>query len=359
LEFGRGRLTSQSNRIKVVVAIDEAVLSGARQFKACEVVGISERTYQRWKVQGNDTKDGRPDALRPIPANKLHLEEEKRILEVMNQKEHRSLSPNQVFHKLIDKEGIYIASVSSFYRVLRYFGQVNHRGYAKAPISKNITTHCATGPNQVCMWDITWLPGPVKGIYYYLYMIIDLFSRKVVGWEIWDHESSENASVLVKKAVYCENVLMKNEPLVLHSDNGSPMKGASLLTTLCNLGIVRSNSRPRVSNDNAYIESMFRTVKYMPAFPHNGFSDIETARRWVDAFVDYYNNDHHHSSLKFLTPNQRHNGSSEEILQRRKEILETAKAKNPERWTGPVQNCTMEQAVWLNPSKEKNNEKAC
>jgi len=132
--------------------------------------------------QGVKTKDGRPDALRPTPANKLHVEEAKRILQVMNQKEHQSLSPNQVFHKLIDEQGIYIALVSSYYRVLRYFGQMNHRGYAKAPTNKNITIHCATGPNQVWMWDITWLPGPVKGMYYYLYMIIDLFSRKVDGW---------------------------------------------------------------------------------------------------------------------------------------------------------------------------------
>lgn len=352
-------MTTRSNRIKVVTAIDEAVVSGARQFKACEVVGISERTYRRWKVQGADTKDGRPDALRPVPANKLCLQEEKMILEAMNQKEHRSLSPNQVFHKLIDKQGVYIASVSSFYRVLRHCDQINHRGHAKAPTNKSITTHCATGPNEVWMWDITWLPGPAKGIYYYLYMIIDLFSRKIVGWEIWDQESSENASLLVKKAVYSENVLLRKEPLVLHSDNGSPMKGASLLTTLYNLGIVRSNSRPRVSNDNAYIESMFRTVKYMPSFPHNGFSHIETSRKWVDAFVAYYNNDHHHSGLKFLTPNQRHNGSSEDILNRRKEILETAKTKNPERWTGPVQDCTIEQAVWLNPSKEKSKEEVC
>lgn len=352
-------MTTHSSRIKVVAAIDEAVASGARQFKACEVVGISERTYQRWKAQGADTKDGRPDALRPIPANKLNLEEEKMILQVMNQKEHRSLSPNQVFYKLIDEHGAYIASVSSFYRVLRYYGQINHRGYAKAPVNKSITTHYATGPNQVWMWDITWLPGPAKGIYYYLYMIIDLFSRKIVGWEIWDHESSENASILMKKAVYSENVLLRNEPLVLHSDNGSPMKGASLLTTLYNLGIVRSNSRPRVSNDNAYIESMFRTVKYMPSFPHDGFSGIEIARQWVDAFVDYYNKKHHHSSLKFLTPNQRHDGASEDVLNRRKEILETAKAKNPQRWTGPVQDCTLEQVVWLNPSKEKSKQNVC
>jgi putative transposase len=352
-------LTTPSNRIKVVEAIGEAVSAGARQYKACNLVGISERTYLRWRSQGIKTKDGRPDALRPIPVNKLKMEEEQMILKVMNQKEHRSLSPNQVFHKLIDEQGVYIASVSSFYRVLSHYSQINHRGYAKAPTSKNITTHYATGPNQIWMWDISWLPGPAKGIYYYLYMIIDLFSRKVVGWEVWHYESSENASTLVKRAVYSENVLLLKEPLVLHSDNGSPMKGASLLTTLYNLGIVRSNSRPRVSNDNAYIESMFRTVKYMPSFPHGGFSNIEMAREWVASFVDYYNNDHHHSSLKFLTPNQRHGGCSEGILNRRKEILEAAKLKHPERWTGPVQDCTLDRVVWLNPTKEKCEQEIC
>jgi putative transposase len=359
LEFGRGKLTTSSNRIKVVVAIDEAIASGARQFKACEVVGISERTYRRWKAQGFNTRDGRPDAVRPTPANRLMPEEEKAILEVMNKKEHRSLPPNQVFHKLIDEQGTYIASVSSFYRVLRHYGQINHRGHSKAPAGKNITTHCASGPNQVWMWDITWLPGPAKGVYYYLYMIIDLFSRKVVGWEIWDHESSDNASVLVKKAVYSENVLLMDQPLVLHSDNGSPMKGSSLLTTMYNLGIVKSNSRPRVSNDNAYIESMFRTVKYMPSFPHDGFAKIEDAREWVHAFVSYYNNEHHHSGLKFLTPNQRHNGECENILNRRKDVLKAAKAKHPERWTGSIQDCTIDDVVWLNPSKEKSKLKIC
>ena len=357
--FGRGRLTTPSNRIKVVDAIGEAVSSGARQFKACGVVGISERTYLRWKTQGANTKDSRPDAVRPRPMNKLNPEEEQMILMVMNQKEHRSLSPNQVFHKLIDEQGTYIASVSSFYRVLRHFGQINHRGYANPPVTRNITTHHATGPNEIWMWDISWLPGPAKGIYYYLYMIIDLFSRKVVGWEVWDHESSENASILVKKAVYSENVLLRRKPLVLHSDNGSPMKGASLLTTLYNLGVVRSNSRPRVSNDNAYIESMFRTVKYMPSFPHSGFSNIEMAREWVASFVNYYNNDHHHSSLKFITPNQRHDGLSQDILNKRKKILQAAKSKNPERWTGPIQNCTLEDIVWLNPTKERNEQEIC
>ncbi len=351
--FGRGKLTTHSNRIKVVDAIDEAIVSGARQFKACEVVGISERTYQRWHNNGSVIKDKRPDAVRPEPANKLSSEETKSILDVMNKKEHRSLSPSQVVYRLLDDENKYIASVSSYYRVLRHYGMINHRGHSKSPTNKPITTHNATGPNQIWMWDITWLPGPVKGIYYYLYMIMDLFSRKIVGWEIWEFESSELASKLVTKAVLSENALVLERPLVLHSDNGSPMKGASLLTTLYNLGIVKSNSRPRVSNDNAYIESLFRTVKYMPAFPYNGFVTIENARKWVTKFVDYYNNEHRHSSLKHLTPNQRHKGEYKCILEKRKHLLNQAKAKHPERWSSDIQDCTLEDVVWLNPTNEK------
>ena len=257
---------------------------------------------------------------------------------------------------LLDDKNKYIASVSSYYRVLRHYGMINHRGHSKLPISKSITTHNAAGPNQVWMWDITWLPGPAKGIYYYLYMIMDLFSRKIVGWNIWETESSELASKLVTKAVFSENALILECPLILHSDNGSPMKGASLLTTLYNLGIVKSNSRPRVSNDNAYIESLFRTVKYMPAFPHKGFSTIANARSWVSEFVEYYNNEHRHSGLKYLTPNQRHSGEYKAILSKRKEILHQAKAKNPERWRGDIQDCTLDEVVWLNPTNEKNEE---
>lgn len=316
-----------------------------------------KRTLQRWKAQGPQTHDRRPDAIRPTLSNKLKPDEEKAILLTMNQKQHRSLTPNQVFYRLLDDLGIYIASVSSFYRVLRHHGQMNHRGQSKEPTNRAITTHRATGPNQIWMWDITWLPGPAKGIFFYLYMIIDLFSRKAVGWEFWDRESSEHASILVKKAVYSENVLASHNSLVLHSDNGSPMKGSSLLTTLNNLGITRSNSRPRVSDDNPYIESMFKTVKYMPSFPHSGFATIEEAREWVSSFVHYYNFEYRHSGMKNLTPKQRHEGLAHNILERRKEILETARAKTPERWTGNVQNCELEDVVWLNPVNETNKQK--
>src|SRR5690606_5947009 len=134
----------------------------------------------------------------------------------------------------------------------------------RRPCPRPISTHCATGPNQVWVWDITWLPGPVRGIYFYLYLIMDLFSRKIVGWEIWPEESAENASALIRRAIMSEGIVPSVQPLVLHSDNGSPMKAASLLETLNRLGIIPSKSRPRVSNDNAYAEAVFRTCKYRP-----------------------------------------------------------------------------------------------
>lgn len=351
MEFGRGRLTSASDRIRVIEVIDEAILSGARQFVACHEVGISERTLQRWRIEGSETKDKRPDAIRPEPHNKLTKAEELKIIQIINQTEHQNLPPSQIIPILADK-GTYIASESTFYRVLKEHQQNNHRGKSKAPVKRNITTHQANGPNQVWMWDITWLPGAAKGIYYYLYLILDLYSRKIVGWEIWDRESSENASILVRKAVYSEHVLSNNTPLVLHSDNGSPMKGASLLTTLYELGVVTSNSRPRVSNDNAFIESFFKTVKYMPTFPYNGFRSIDEARKWTSEFAKFYNNEHRHSALKFLTPSQRHNGLTDNIISNRNAVYEIAKAKHPERWSRNTRNWFLDEIIYLNPSKE-------
>lgn len=271
---------------------------------------------------------------------------------MVNQPEFQSLPPSQIVPKLADR-GIYIASESSFYRVLKEYNQQHHRGRTKKPTSRPISTHCAKGPNQVWMWDITYLPGPIKGIYFYLYLILDLYSRKVVGWEVWPEESSLNASLLVKRAVLKEKCRPSKEPLVLHSDNGSPMKGASLLETLYQLGITPSRSRPRVSDDNPYAEAIFRTVKYCPSFPSKGFVSLDEAREWVKRFVQWYNYDHMHSGIKYLTPNQRHEGLGEKILEHRKQVYEQAKLKHPERWSRKTRNWEIKDVVWLNPEKEE------
>ncbi len=183
--------------------------------------------------------------------------------------------------------------------------------------------------------------------------MLDLFSRKIVGWEIHAEESAQNASRLLRKACMKEGINARGLSLVLHSDNGSPMKGASMLETMYSLGVVSSFSRPRVSNDNAYAESIFRTCKYRPDYPYKGFRDIEEARDWVLRFVHWYNLEHRHSGIKFVTPHSRHEGKDEEILAQRKAVYAKAKQRHPRRWTGDTRNWDRVTEVWLNPEKEQ------
>ena len=198
---------------------------------------------------------------------------------------------------------------------------LNHRGRSEAPKHNRPSTYSATAPNQVYMWDITYLNGPHKGMFYYLYLFSDLYDRSIVGWEVYEEESADYASSLIKR-ICLKQGRLTTEPLVLHSDNGSPMKGATMLATLYQLGITPSNSRPCVSNDNPYAESLFKTLKYRPDYQPKGFETLEKAREWVSLFVKWYNHDHHHSGLNFLTPYQRRSGSSDKILSKRKEVYE-------------------------------------
>lgn len=342
-------MISVPDRELAMTLIGEAVEAGARERLACKELGLTQRTLQRWRKNGC-REDGRPTAKRPVPANKLSEEEEKQILAVIHQPEYKSLPPSQIVPALAD-QGTYIASESSFYRVMHKHQQQHERGRSKKRIARPLTSHCATGVNQVWMWDITWLPGPVKGLFYYLYLVLDLYSRKIVGWEIWEEESAEHASLLIRKTVIREQCVIREHPLVLHSDNGSPMKGATLLETLYSLGITPSRSRPRVSNDNPYAESVFRTCKYRPEYPANGFPDRTAAREWVLRFVRWYNTEHHHSGLNFLTPSQRHDGLANQVLEGRKQVYEDARALHPNRWSGATRDWTLEDEVWLNPEK--------
>ncbi|OAB38923.1 integrase [Paenibacillus macquariensis subsp. macquariensis] len=346
----RGRLICASDRNKAIILIKEAVVSGAREPLACKELGISQRTLQRWGSDLTPCEDQRPLVERPTPKNKLSKEERETIVQTVNQPEFKSLPPSQIVPRLAD-EGIYIASESTIYRVLKDADMQHHRGRSKKPSSKPISTHSATGPNQVWMWDITWLPGPAKGIYFYLYLILDLFSRKIIAWDVWLEESAENASLLVERGTLSEKRMSSQQPLVLHSDNGSPMKGSSLLETLYLLGITPSRSRPRVSNDNPYAESIFRTCKYRPNYPAKGFTDLTDARTWVLTFVQWYNKEHRHSGLNFLTPNQRHDGSSDQVFEQRIKIYEDAKRLHPERWSREIRDWSLNEEVWLNPER--------
>jgi transposase InsO family protein len=243
------------------------------------------------------------------------------------------------------------ASESSFYRVLRAEGQQHHRGRAKPPVPrKPPTSYRAAGPCQVWTRDITWLPGPIAGMFFYLYLIVDIFSRKIVGWEVYGRESAEYASIVVRRAVWAESCL--TSPLVLHADNGSPMKGATLKVTLEHLGVTASYSRPRVSNDNPFSEALFRTCKYRPEWPPKGFSDIEAARDWVKRFADWYNGEHLHSGIRFVAPNTRHAGHDQTVLAARACLWAEARAARPERWSGQPRNWPPAGDVWLNPERD-------
>ncbi len=348
-------MTEPELRKHVMDLIVEAVEAGARLSIACEEAEISVRTYKRWLKsfkEHNAHIDKRTIAVRPEPHNKLTEKEVQQIVNIVNQPDYSHMPPSQIVPTLADK-GIYIASESSFYRVLREQKLLQHRGRSKEPLKREISTHMATAPNRVYTGDITYLNGPIKGKHYYLYMISDLFSRKIIAWEVWEVESAENASELIRRAVLAEKLTKRDHPLVLHSDNGSPMKGATMLETLYNLGITPSRSRPRVSNDNPYAESLFKTLKYRCNYQPKGFKTIDEAREWVYDFVEWYNNNHRHSGIKFLTPNQRHSedhGLS--ILAKRDMVYETAKLKNPNRWTGDTRDWSIENQVWLNPEKE-------
>lgn len=273
------------------------------------------------------------------------------MLDTVNEQRFASMPPCEIVPALAD-EGTYIASESTFYRILREEKMQNHRGWAQEPGKhEKPASYCATAPNQVWTWDITYLNGPVKGVFYYLYMILDLFSRDIVGWEVWESESADHASELIRRTCIAQKKLT-TDVLVLHSDNGSPMKGATMLETLYALGITPSNSRPRVSNDNPYSESLFKTLKYRPNYQPKGFGTLEEARAWCAAFVKWYRYEHHHSGIRFLTPAERHNGKGTRILAKRHEVYEAAKAQHPERWnTRPTRNWSNITEVYLNPDR--------
>lgn len=347
----RGQLISLSDRQQYAEWVNQAISAGARKHKACETIGLSIRTLQRWQIEGNICADKRTTILRPEPANKLSKKERTLIIETCNNEEFASLPPSQIVPILADR-GEYIASESSFYRVLKDKNMLHHRGKAKATSGhKKPTSHTATKPNEVWSWDISYLPTNVIGQHYYLYMIEDIYSRKVVGWEVHTNESGEQAAELLERSVWSEKC--RRQDLVLHSDNGAPMKSLTLQAKMHDLGVISSRSRPRVSNDNPYSESLFRTVKYCPRWPSEGFDSLEGARTWVKGFVYWYNNEHRHSRIKFVTPSQRHQGIDIELLEKRKALYQQKRNEHPERWSGDARNWNHEAAVELNPEQNK------
>ena len=328
--------------------LDEAVRAGARRERACEVVGLTQRSVQRW-TRADVGDDGRAGP-RTRPANALTPAERAKVLEVVNSPEYRDLPPKQVVPRLADA-GRYVASESTIYRILRAEGQDAHRGRTRPRTVRCVDAHVATAANQVWSWDITYLPSSTRGRFFYLYLVEDIWSRRIVGFEVHEEESMELSAALVITTCKAEGVDPRG--LVLHSDNGGPMRGSTMLATLNHLGIVASFSRPSVSDDNPFIESLFRTLKYRPAYPYRPFETVEQARAWVAEFVTWYNTEHRHSGIRFVTPNERHDGREDDVLAQRVRVYERARRKHPNRWSRGMRNWTPAPAVFLNPKRDQ------
>jgi transposase InsO family protein len=344
-------LIQASDRLRAIELIEEAIHAGARSRPACNVMCISMRTFERWKKPlGQQDKRKMADRL---VVNKLTLEEKHEVLSIANSARFQDLPPCKIVPMLADEKK-YIASESTFYRILKEENQLAHRGKSR-PAKHNRPKECvAAAPCQVWSWDISYLPNQVTGLYFYLYMIIDIFSRKIVGFRVHEEESAEHASRLMEQACIDENIAPNQ--LTLHQDNGSPMKASIFHATLKKLGVVPSFSRPSVSDDNPYSEALFKTMKYRPEFPAcKRFESLEDATKWCEWFVNWYNNQHLHSELNFLPPAYRHTGKDKDVLANRHDIYLAAKEKNPLRWSGrKTRNWSLPHTVSLNPNKKIN-----
>lgn len=326
--------------------IETAMLAGARRGPACRLVGLSVRTVERWRT-GLDADARHGPHHRP--ANQLTSRERETILAVVTSAPYRELSPHQIVPQLADA-GCYLASESTIYRILREERLLQHRGRAKAPERRPPRAHVATGPNQLWSWDITYLRTPVRGVFLYLYLMLDVWSRKVVGWAVHDVESAECAAALF--LAICRAQRLDPTGIVLHADNGGPMKGATMVATLERLGVLASFSRPGVSDDNPFSEALFRTLKYRPEYPTLPFADLTAARAWVEGFVLWYNTQHLHSAIRFVTPADRHAGHDVALLLRRAVVYARARRRSPARWSGATRNWTPIPAVSLNPESD-------
>lgn len=278
----------------------------------------------------------------------LKIEEKRAALQLLQSERFVDQSPPQVWATLLD-ENIYLCSVSTMYRLLRENDQVRERRRQRRHGQYKVPRLVATASNQVWSWDITKLKGPAKWCYYYLYVILDIFSRYVVGWMVAEQESQALASELIEQSCLRQNIV--SSQLTLHSDRGAPMTSHSVAELLSKLGITKSHSRPRVSNDNPFSEAQFKTLKYAPDFPLR-FGSPEHARDHGRTFFGYYNNEHHHSALALLTPHMVHYRLTEQILAARQATLNQAYLANPERFRRPPQVQKPPQEVWINcPSK--------
>jgi putative transposase len=311
----------------------ELTAAGVTTRSAARLTGVARATAGRAKAPRTATSPAAGPAAAPapapVPANKLSLAERRRVLAVLDSAEFVDQPPLQVYATLLAR-GEYLCSVSTMYRILAEAGQVTERRRLARHPARTVPELVATGPGQVYTWDITKLPGPDRGVYYDAYVMIDIYSRYIVGAHVHAHETGILAEELMKQIFGIHGI-----PTVVHADRGTSMTSKSVATLLADLGVTRSHSRPSVSNDNPYSESLFKTMKYAPVFPER-FGSIGDARGFMDRFVTAYNHQHHHTGIGLHTPADVHYGHTRALDDQRSAALAAARNAHPERFgTGP------------------------
>lgn len=326
--------------------LEEAKRRRCRESAVCRRLGLSQRSVQNWRKNG--LVDGRKGALKQV-SHKLSDDERALVVKTACQPRFMNLTPHEIV-PILAEEGIYLASESTFYRILRTLRMIKPK--RKTRRQAQAIELKAEAPNRLWSWDITYLKSFIRGRFYFLYLIIDVFSRHIMGWEIHEAEDAHAARAFVERV--CRSHGIERDALILHSDNGSPMRSGTMLATLQALGVVSSFSRPNVSNDNAYSESLFKTLKYTAGYPTR-FESADAAEEWTSRFVNWYNTEHRHSGIGYVTPEQRHQGSDTAIFSRRRATYEAARQEHPERWSRRSRKWEREKTVWLKKPNRREN----
>ena len=311
---------------------------------ACQALGVSRATFYRRQRPVSEHQQPRP-----TPARALDRDERKQVLDVLTSQRFIDRSPAEVVATLLDEDQ-YLCSERTMYRVLAANASVRERRHQREHPSYTKPQLMATGPGQAWSWDITKLLGPKKWTYYYLYVLLDIFSRYVVGWMVAERENSTLAGRLIEET--CLKHGVQPQVLTLHSDRGAPMTSKCTAQLLADLGITRSLSRPQVSDDNPFSEAQFKTLKYHPSFPGR-FQGIDEAIGYCRTFFPWYNTEHRHGGLSMLTPHAVHYGQAQAMLEKRRQTLQAAWDKHPERFVhGLPKAGALPEAVWINPPTE-------
>jgi len=322
--------------------ITESLAKDVNLQQACAALAVPRASFYRWQ---NRTEESPGEHLRPIPPLALSGEEEAAVLDTLHADRFVDQPPQEIYSTLLD-EGTYLCSVRTMYRILEKHGELKERRNQRTHPHYQKPELLAKVSNQLWSWDITKLKGPAKWTYYYLYVIIDVFSRYVVGWMVAHRELSSLAQKLIEQT--CEKQNIRPGQLTIHADRGPSMKSKPVAFLMADMGITKSHSRPYVSNDNPYSESQFKTLKYRPDFPER-FGSIIDARLFCQTFFRWYNSEHYHSGIGFQTPENVHYGRTEQIIKERQTVLNAAYDKYPKRFKGkPPTPAAVPEAVWIN-----------